>query len=261
LKDDRDPLARALQEWASHHQAEQPRLDRLAQRVGARVAALPRAADGEAAAWHVMPFLSRLAYAGLGAAVALAVTWGCLFFAPRRAPENGPASRLAGISPEQVRIHERLFKEMERLFTERLRWVAETDGTMSLGVEVLPGAANRAEPVLIRLTVLERREKGPWVPTWNTDVLVRGEEMVEIAPDRKTDNRIAFWVYPLSDGRLAVDTDLSLQAPAVLASQASTVVEDGRPVEIMSLRAGESEYRVIQTVRRLSEKANGNAAG
>ena len=207
----RDPLDERLRSWAARRAPTASHLDALARRIHAAAAHLTPACRAVASrrrdTRHLTPFphpfALRFAYGLAGIAVGVALTLAFLRATPLTPGprDDGNATRLAGISSGQIRVHKRLFQEMNRLFAERLRWVAETDGKMAMGVEALSGAANNAAPVLVRLTVLERRENGPWIPAWNTDVLVRGEEMVEVAPDRKTDDRIVLWVYPLSDGR------------------------------------------------------------
>jgi hypothetical protein len=144
---------------------------------------------------------------------------------------------------------------MERLFAQDFRWVAESNGDVDLGVGVLPGGAGRQNaPTLVRLTVVARAEgQKAWRPIWNADVIVRGEDRVEISPNRKADNRLALWVCPLDDGKVAVDSVISLDAPVKVGGRLGTVVAQGVPTEVMAVRSGGTEYRVFQTTTVLRQ--------
>ena len=83
------------------------------------------------------------------------------------------------------------------------------------------------------------------------------QEVVEVVPNRKAGNRLALWVYPLADGKIAVDTSLSLDMPVRISSKTTAVVRQGQPSEFMSVRIGETEYRVFQTVETLGKAAQG----
>ena len=92
---------------------------------------------------------------------------------------------------------------------------------------------------------------------WESDVLTRSEQVIDIAPNQKRDDRIGLWIYPVADGRFAVDSRISLNAPIRIYSDSSDVVEDGKPTAIAVTIVGSKEYRVYQTVTRLKPKEDG----
>jgi hypothetical protein len=212
----------------------------------------------EVAEPSAFPFWRKLTYAAVGAATALLVAFLCLRHGSV-APDLPAAAAFARITADQMRVHARLFSEMEHLFADRLRWVAESNGDVGLGVEALRGASSvNSAPLLVRLTVVSRKEgTREWAPTWSADVLLRGEEVVEVAPNRRADNRLALWVYPLGDGRIAADTSLSLSKPVPVSSKVSTVVQEGQPSELISVRVGGTEYRVFQAVETVGKRLQG----
>ncbi len=85
-------------------------------------------------------------------------------------------------------------------------------------------------------------------------MLLRGQDIVEVVPNRNSANKLALWVYPLNDGKIAVDGSISLDAPVRLSCKVDAVVQRGVPLELMSLKDGEIEYRVFQTVTDLAGK-------
>ena len=124
-----------------------------------------------------------------------------------------------------------------------------------MGVEALQGPAeDPGRPAVVRLVVVSRRVGDvAWQPVWSTDVLLRGEEMVEVAAGRDSKDLLALWVYPLENGKVAVDTTLSLHTPVKISARSNTVVGRKEPNELVSVREGDAEYRVLQTVAILDK--------
>jgi hypothetical protein len=102
--------------------------------------------------------------------------------------------------------------------------------------------------------VLERTAgEETWRRTWKADVIVRGQEMAEVATNGDGKHKLMLWVYPMEDGRLLVDTDMALAGSLKLATRESTLMISGEPAEIASMRRGDTEYRVLQTVSMLAK--------
>jgi hypothetical protein len=239
-----------LKDWAKANEPSDDRLDKLAAGIRNEIVAHRHEQESNTvpARFGLLP---RLAYAALGSAVTLvlAVFW-VLHTSPVRDQEG---LELAAISARRAAVGGKLFAEMDRLFSHDFRWVAESDGDIDVGVGVLVGGAGRKDaPVLVLLTVVEREEgRETWRPVWNADIIVRGEDRVEITPNRKADNRVALWVCPLEDGKVAVDSVISLEAPVRVGGSLGAVVAQGVPTEIMAVRSGGKEYRVFQTTTLL----------
>jgi hypothetical protein len=197
-----------------------------------------------------------LAWFGLGAAAAACVVavWTAAPWRPHeRAAAEPDGSRLALISDDEAQRDRRLFEEMHRLFDKQLRWVAEFNGDVSVGVEDLPGGTDAsARPVSVRLVVVARTEADPtWRAVWHGDLLLRTDERVRIAASRNGANTLTVWTHTVSHDRVAVEADVCLTAPVRVASRVDTVVAGGIPTEIAALRSGDHEYRVLQSVRVL----------
>lgn len=251
-----DRLDTLLTGWAKRSEAGPERMSVLRSRILEKVHV-----GGESKATIVpavaalIPFRAKLRYAAIGAAVTAAVAIILSvredrFQHPARGDEEGP--RLA-LSESRAATGRRLFQELERLFPDRLRWVAESDGKVGLGVDgIPPGGARESPPVILRL-VLTSREPGRagWRAEWMTDVLVRGEDRIEVPLTPAPGSTLALWVYPLPDGAIAADTALSLHSPVRISTDVSTVMVQGTPVELAFVRAGNREYRVLQMARAL----------
>lgn len=251
MKNDPDAI---LARWAAARSATPEHLDTLTRRITNE--ARRRRLESVVGAYERQPvsLWGKLAYSGLGAAVTAAVFllvlgWPNLSPKAVRDPDHGVD--LAGISIMQLAANRQLFGEMQRLFSDGLRWVAQSDGDVGIGVEDAPrqNSSAKAVPMLVKVTVLSRKsgEQG-WHQAWSADMLVHGQDLVEVVLDRRSDNKLTLWVYPLDDGKLAVDTSVSLQLPVPLVSRINAVVARGQPAEIATLHSGDTEYRVFQTV-------------
>jgi hypothetical protein len=186
----------------------------------------------------------------LGAAVAVAVLVNLPFGQVRSNEDtlSDAVASMAAISESRIEMGERLFKEMDRLFNGNLRWVAESNGDMGMGVETIPGQHD-AVPALVRVTVLSRqKDTTTWSTAWQSDVVLRGQDLVEVAPNAKTANKLSLWVFPLEDGKIAVDTSLSLELSGRLATQVSAVIAPGETTQLAAVYENDTEYRVFQTV-------------
>ncbi len=250
-----DKLTNILQEWAAKKMVPQEHLNKLASHIGLELSRVKY----KSPVMVEIPFWVKLSYAGLGAAVGMLV---CMFFISTliiKQPSTCDAklpSKMALITDNQVGAGRQLFGEMDQLFADRLRWVVQSGGDIGLGVESINGGVDKdAKPMIVRFVVVSKKhgETG-WNPVWDLDILLRGEEVVEVMPNHNVDNKIALWVYPLNDGRIIVDTSLSLDLLVRLSSRADIVAREGEPNEIASLCDDKIEYRVFQTVRLLDNK-------
>ena len=238
-----------LKSWTSSHAPSDEHLLALTQRITHEARQVRH--EAHQAELSAISGWGKLAYAGLGAALTclVFVLAGSLLLS-RTAREGSQLTTLAGISSEQLAAQGRLFREMNRMFTEGLRWVAQSDGEVGIGLDTESGLAGReAAPLLVRVTVLARADGATdWHQAWSADMMVRDQDVVEVAPDPRSHNKLTVWVYALEDGKLAVDTRVALNLPVTLESRLNTVVARGLPTEIASTRVGGAEYRIFQTV-------------
>ncbi len=242
-----DELGDMLNEWARQKAPPDEHLNSLAQKITTEAARQQYVTRPTPHACLRV----RLAYSGIGAAVMLVVCLAYLHFSrPGTTPSgNDFGASFAAVTAGDLEKVQRLYKETQLLFEDRLRWVAESNGDIGMGVEAIADGSVASSPMFVRLTVVARQADGEqWEPLWNTDVLVHGQEMVEMVPNPKKKNKLALWVYELEDGKLATDTKLSLHVPVQLASTVTAVVSPGEPTQITSVRTADSEYRVFQTV-------------
>ena len=257
-----EELDRALKEWAVANKPASENTDDLIRRItleARRVTYENRFSD----AWsEPVTIWRKLSYASLGAVFAILV---CAVFlrmplgpsTQTAGKETSPAG-MAGISAEQLQSNSKLFSEMKRMFPDGLRWIAQSDGEVGLGIEETrqDNTAAKSSPMMVKVTVLSRKTgETVWHQAWNADLILHGQDMVEIVPDRKlADNKLSLWVYPLDDGKLAVDSSISLRLPVTIASRLNAVVTPGEPTEMASLLLDGVEYRIFQTVEIIKGK-------
>ena len=254
-------LDKLLEAWATRHAIGEAHRRELADRIAEELPRHRLAALDESVARRARPPLgTRLAYAALGGAAALAIALGVALLSPPRPADSGDAvaSELASIPHSELEARARLFCEVERLFADELRWVADTDEAVRVDVRpAVGGPAPDAVPLLIRVVVVERKPGGTWRKLLRADILTRSEELVQAAPDPTGDHRLVLWAYPLPDGNIAVDTSLRLNSLVRAGVDATNVVAPGEPIELLSLKVPEAEYRVFQVVKALPRHTEG----
>jgi len=242
-----DKLDSLLKDWSSHMAAGDKALAGLEQRIAL---GMREARHGASAALQETPAFSpwgRLAWFALGAATAFAIA---LAFV--RLPAAANNADIPALVRSSGSVH-RLFNEVNRMFAGNLKWIAQSDGAVELGISPDKDDSTRdGEPFAVHIAVVSRAEgEGPWKKVWESDILTRSEQAIDIALNRKRDDRIGLWIYPVQDGRLAVDSRVSLNAPVKICSESSDIVDDGKPTVIAVVTIGSREYRVYQTVTRL----------
>jgi hypothetical protein len=163
-------------------------------------------------------------------------------------------AEIALLSASEIQRSGELFRRMEEVFPGDLRWIAEANGEVSLGLDHGSGAAvSRAAPLLVRTVVLERkRGESAWNTVFTADVLSRSEELVEVSPGQKPAGRLLVWAYRLPDGNVAVDATLRLTESPAASLDLTNVLAPGRAAQVLTTRTGDAEFRVFQAASPLS---------
>ena len=256
-----DRLDKLLKQWAAAYATSEEHGRKLADRIVDELTAggfpvLDPAVDGRVP----IPRRRRLAYTALGIAAGLliAVT---IAFLSRRPPVpdevvsggEDTSSPVASIAPSELQARARLFHEMETLFADDLRWVADSDSEVRLSVRPVSGGPTaRATPLLIRVLVMQRKTgEAAWHKLMETDVLTRSQELVEMIPDPRLDNRLLLWAYALPDGKVAIDSSIRLSTPIRASVDVTNVLTPGKPANVFSLETEDAEYHIFQVVTPL----------
>lgn len=257
-------LDKKLKNWASSHEASPDHLLKVKETIrrnvvrrslsegGRGILAWPAKRSREA--WATLSFWTFPRVAAMAAAALLFLWVGMQLGRSSPTPVARPDAAddvLAAISSQQAEGDRVLFSEMNRLFAGQLRYVTRSGGNVDMTLESKPeSSAIIGTPTLVRVTIVKRRDGGKWEPCWGVDVLARGEEFVDIAPEQGG-GRLRIWAYPMDDGKVAVDLDMNINAPVQLSSTKSLVMDQGRPVQLISQSKDGVEYRVFQTVKAL----------
>lgn len=252
MKPDKHQIDGILRDWARRQAIGTERLDRLCRTAKDRVAANPPSFKRSTSAWGRLIWPAAAAVAA--AMLIIARIWSA---GDHRGREK------AGICPADAAGVERLLSSddsaraavladaIQRLFAHEWRWVAQSDGNIEIETvapDTMPGH-KAAQSILVRFVVMTRpRGEAGWRTTWETDVLMRSEDFLDFKPDPTLANRLQLWVYPLGDGKVAIDTGVDLESPIHVATHAQNLVSEGKPVEILALMTDAAEYRVMQEV-------------
>jgi hypothetical protein len=256
----KDRLSELLRGWGTRKGSDPERLSALKERIHRSVEEEAARGFPEAAFAHPVPIRLKLAYAGLGAfggMCAVLIVFRLLLSAPDPAVDPQDPGYLARINPAEIATGRLLFSEMEALFPSQLRWIAEANGDMGIGIEALSGAQGvETAPILVRVAVLERAGvESDWTTAWTADVFLRGDEQVVIGPGIGPGNTLTLWAHSLSDGKLALDTQLNLASPVPIDSTIHAVLTQGEPEKILSVSGSHESFLVFATAAGLGESA------
>jgi hypothetical protein len=252
----KDQLNDMLRQWAHNQEPSDECFTQLQKRITAGAVEWRYAErKTEQRRFLPMPVFSRLSYAVLGAVLAAVIAG---YLSARFGGSNGSelktAAGLAVISPQRIVTAQSLYNETSQLFDANVRWVVDSGQDMDIQIDAVPaGAAQKHSPVLMRMTVVSRKKgEKTWKSVWNSDVMIRGEDQVNVAPDRQAGNLLTAWVYPLEDGKVMVNSSLKLDVPVRIGSSINNIVEQNVPTQVALLKTEDSEYRVFQTVKVLN---------
>ena len=253
MKTDIDGL---LKDWSARHSPGQAHLDNIANRIA--VDAARQRYLGQSAPFATgISLWGKFAYGAVGACVAILVmAIGVAYFKAAARGTGTSLSALALPSATQRGSLQELFAETSRLFPNQLRWIVQSNGDVALGVESEGTGQNSDTPAMLVRLVLVKRAAGEttWKQAWATDVVMRGEDRVEIAPNRKGHNKVTLWLYPVENGKVAVDTSIAIDQPLRVSGRLDTVIGIGEPAEVAAYNKGGDEYKLLQTVEPLNGK-------
>jgi hypothetical protein len=137
-----------------------------------------------------------------------------------------------------------LHSEMDRLFADRLAWLAETNQEVFLGLG--ESYAVHGPRIALRVIVLKRASNAKsWQEIWAGDVVSRPEELVQLSTTREA-SRLSLWTHVLPDGAVAVDTKLDIGGNGPVWTS-SSVQKPQVPQQVISARAQGGEFQVWQT--------------
>jgi len=250
-----EELDRTLKAWADLKRSPPERVDQLAKQI-CRESRRRQDENRFSGVWcEPVAFWRKARYAAAGAGFAAVVSFLVLWMVLPSAHDAGHGvdaqiRGLAGISVDQLQSCTRLYRELKRLFPYGLQWIAQSDGQVGLGLETSPDMTTpNAVPMIVKVTVLSRKTgERAWRQSWSTELIMNSQERVEVVPDQATENKLALWVYPLEDGKLAVDSSVELRLPVTVASRLNAVVTPGQPAKIAVLALDGIEYGIFQTV-------------
>ena len=171
-----------------------------------------------------------------------------------RSMDVGVASLPAG----DLAARQSLFRELDRLFDGRWRWLSDVNGRVHLETDedsasLVPLPHDESSGIAVRLTIVQRRPgEAKWNVVWEVSVLARSEEWVRLPTELTGDSTVSVWVYALPDGSTLVESDVALMAPvSVRLSEQHVFGASGRPARLWSARRSDGEFQLIQSVARM----------
>ena len=248
-----DDLDAVLRGWRRRQDEASDAAGRLG-RIAAEVRATDVAAAGRVFAPRPVRWAERTGWFAAGLAAAVAVVFAVWSGGRPDATTDWPPS--VRFAAADIASRAEVLAGMERTFAGRLAWVAEHDDTVAVGLAD-DAVATAGHPVAVRLVVLARRGRSSgWEPVWQADIVVRDEQVVDIAAGPQRDGRLRLWAHCLPDGAVAVDGELTLAARAVpLRASYGGVQKAGLPRRVTGDRSADVEWQVIQTVVPLQPAA------
>jgi hypothetical protein len=191
----------------------------------------------------------RAVWFAIGVAAALIVAVGVSFVS-----DDGRSSvpEIVRLQPDEVMEKAKLLREMERMFENRLEWVAETGGRVLLEIREEDLSSGPAPTgVAVRVVVVQRGPRQPqWKPVWGVDLVARQEQVIRLTPESASlpkGTEFSLWTYTADEQMIAVDSNLSLVGLPV-ESTFSGLQQSGIPNVVHATERNGVQYRVYQTV-------------
>jgi hypothetical protein len=266
-----EQLDRLLQKWADEHAADGEQLEVLRQKVMSHLesggeqpdielaspASIGTKGAGSHKGWRRVAMISMTSAALLIVALVVVSSY------RRNGTEQKSDSISKGddeksklppeftwLTKDQIDGKRSLLSEMDRVFSDRLTWVAESDGQVQVGLVESEHPSNlSAKSLAIRLVVVRKTRENPiGTPVWAVDLVTRNEQLVQVTPNSRGNANLSLWAFVMPDGNIAIETDLNLHGSHAMHPTASTVQQPGQPSIVYSHRGDDAEYVVYQTV-------------
>ena len=275
-----DNLDDRLRRWANEHTPAKSNMELLRVRIVEQIRG--EGFDSTPARPETLSPSGKAVWFSVGLAAAILLCVGGLWLANRLLPQvAAPLQPSESIPPEfaqfersQLAGKSALLAEVERLFGDRLAWIAETKDHVSFGLttdsldpttgqngtsgsDAIGHAHAQGKPLAVRV-VVARRQAGTTKAesVWSVDFLARSEQVVHLTSADAQGAELLVWVYSLPDGKIAVDTNLALSGPTAVAMTSSGLQNSGVPAGVYSTRHGDTEYEVFQTVAFLEDEVH-----
>ncbi|MCE9551848.1 MAG: hypothetical protein K8T91_00510 [Planctomycetes bacterium] len=253
-----DPLDSLLNAWAQGRAAHEPELRDLKSRIGHTLTNEQFLGDavGVHRSTHRLRGRFIIGFCG-GLAASALVVFGLLRWASPRV-EHAEVPNLAALQKppsaallqsQELVDKSRLLHAVDTEFAGGLEWLAEGGEDVSLAVG-RPEVASQRVGLAMRMVLVRRRyHESDWTRVWSTDVVTYSEQVVDSLPGTTS---AAVWACVLPDGLISLDCDLSLESPLSARVRFSGLLKSGIPRQVFSIETTDEEYRLYQTVARLS---------
>jgi hypothetical protein len=194
----KDQIDKELLMWAAKVEPSLDHLENLSSRIHDEIVRERMLADNQTHYSYAKRYFIAIACAA--AALVTAVVWFSTFDVKNG--NGGDSVAITNISSERLNASADLVREMNSLFDENWRWIAESAGDVDMEISPLHGGISvDTRSMLVRITLVAK-ETGcsSWNELWYSDVVMRSEEAIEICSGQSHDNNLALWVLP-ADGK------------------------------------------------------------
>ncbi|MFA5043332.1 MAG: hypothetical protein WC381_04460 [Kiritimatiellia bacterium] len=252
----KNQLNETLRAWARRRECGEQRLQALTDAIMQSLPRHPCVFEPEdAPAMRRLNLWPSVTYIAMGAAAMLAIVLGINLARPHTAL---PISSSLGLPANYAVSKAVVIREMSRLFSGQLRWVAENNGDIKVGIDSETSAREGdSTSAWIQTVVVTRRAgESTWRPVWSTAVQVHNDEQVELTLPADSEGRLMLWAYAVDKDKWAVDSLCAWTTPVRLSSESSEIIETGKYQEIAALKTDNREYRVFQTVLNMKPDRN-----
>lgn len=168
------------------------------------------------------------------------------------------SSPIESFTESQREEKKQLLSELDRMFSGKRVWFAETDSDVVLGGDPISreGESLDQTTIAMRLVLAKRLpDSKRWTRVWTADVVARSDQVIQFLSDDPSmpATTCTAWAHVLPDGLIAADVNLKWDDGQVGRLDDSVLIQPGEPQKGARLTVGKLEYRIFHDAALLSE--------
>lgn len=177
-----------------------------------------------------------------GIGVACVLLLGLFLVRPREVPTDSRGNMLSW---------QNMYSELSRMFPNQSVWISGIDSEVDMGMKELDSEGNE-DRLVLRVALQKQGQGGVWQEVWRRDIVTTEAAWVDTVSQKRPDEKLSVWTYPLAKGVLMLESYLDLPYPYGVKAREQVIISlsGAEPaVNEILIRPG---VRMIQTMMEIT---------